>query len=307
MRTITIHLIMLSVIAGLPVPALADYPLITKSPRAIIAVAKDVRPGEPGTTAGQEDPRCQRCVDRCIQDNQERTAGVPGVRANCLHRCRIERAERLLYSDNSADRIEGIGILNGCGGKQAVELLIQALTREFRERRGLFAWIIPALGAQGDPDAVPVLVEALEITDDDWLGREKAAAALGRIGDPSAIDPLVAASWRPDTRYVVLEALAGFRDPRAIPVFLSALTPEEDEEVRSVALAGLRRLGPVAVPQLIEAFNDVHAEYPETEKRVSICRLLGESGDSRALSALRAGLDDPDRRVRECAASFVSR
>ena len=88
--------------------------------------------------------------------------------------------------------------------------------------------IIPALGAQRDEAAVPLLIETLTYPDEDWLGREMSAEALGRIGSPTAIPALTSAAWRGDTRDEAIVALAGIHDSRVVPVLISALDPGEE-------------------------------------------------------------------------------
>ena len=187
-----------------------------------------------------------------------------------------------------------------------VPQLIDALRREFSERTGFWAWIIPALGRIGDPSAVPVLVEALEYRDADWLGREAAVRALGQLGRRTAVPALLRAAEQGDTRDAAIAALAALRDPRAVGALIGALAPEEGAETREAATAGLKALGASAVPGMIEVFARPPGglEFSETRKRVALCHLLAESGDPRARRALQRGRGDPDPRVAACARRF---
>ena len=54
--------------------------------------------------------------------------------------------------------------------------------------------IIPALGHLKDERAVPLLIKALNNLDEDWLGREAAARALGDIGATKAMPGLIRAA-----------------------------------------------------------------------------------------------------------------
>ncbi len=56
------------------------------------------------------------------------------------------------------------------------------------------------LGEAGDPEAVPVLIDALRDTDP--LLRQLAAEALGKIGDEQAAEPLRLAALRDDNERV---------------------------------------------------------------------------------------------------------
>ena len=84
--------------------------------------------------------------------------------------------------------------------------------------------IIPALGHLKDERAVPLLIKALNNLDEDWLGREAAARALGDIGSTKAVPGLIRAAWLPETRNAAIKALAAIGDPRAVDVLLSALS-----------------------------------------------------------------------------------
>ena len=230
---------------------------------------------------------------------------VEVIEANCRQECEFKRAVSLLQSDNPKNQITGVKKLRALKDKRAVRYLVRALEKEFGKRTGLWAWIIPALGDFKDPTAVPVLVKALEIEDDTWLGREKAVVALGEIGSSKAVSALVRAAEREETRMAAMVALGEVHDERAIPVFLSALYPEEEQEIRDAAMRGLRGLGSVAVPAMIKAFSAYSAEHPDTKRRVWLCRLLGESRDRRAEETLRKALKDPDEAVRGCAEAHI--
>ncbi len=253
----------------------------------------------------QGDRAFSKCFEECLRRNQMQAVGIEVIKANCRRSCEFREAVSWLEARDPKKRIAGVEKLRALRDSKAVPYLAAALKREFAARTGLAAWIIPTLGELGDPKAVPILIESLNLLDESWLFREKAAAALGKIGDPSAIPALIRASERGDTRNAAIIALAGFRDRHVIPALLSALQPEEEKETREAALRGLRALGGEAVPALIEAFTAYSPEHPDSLRRRWLCHLLGESGDAQALSVLRKSLKDPDPAVRACAASFV--
>jgi len=226
------------------------------------------------------------------------------LQEQCRQECNIEEVLVLLKSSQKDDYNRGVKALSALNNPQAIQPLIIALKRDLTERRGLWAWIIPALGALGDSAAVPVLTHTLTLSDDDWLGREMSAYALGSIGDPSSIPYLITAAWRADTRDTAIESLVSFRDKRAIPVFLSALDQEEDEQTRNVAINGLHLLGPIAIPKMLEEFNNFSPEHRETAKRLVLCQLLGRSEDERAIKMLIESKTDPDKAIVECAKGF---
>ncbi len=250
-------------------------------------------------------PKDSQCIEECIRRNQMASVGFEIIQQQCRQECDFEVILTLIRSPRDEEYLKGVKALSRVNDPRAVQPLILALIRDLKERRGVWAWIIPALGALGDPTAVPVLTQTLTIDDDDWLGREMSARALGLIGDPSAIPYLLKATWRADTRDAAIQALVRFRDKRTIPVFLSALDPEEDKQTREAAINGLHLLGSIAVPEMLEAFTYFSSEHPETEKRLWLCQLLGASEDQRAIKILRNSMTDPDKLIRQCVAEVL--
>lgn len=243
----------------------------------------------------------EQCIQDCLRHSQMAAVGYDILELQCRRQCEVDQALRLLQSADQEQYAEGVRMLCRSGVPRTVGPLINALKRDLRERLGLWAEIIPALGILRDQSAVPVLVETLNMMEDDWLGREMSARALGDIGDSSAIPALIAAVWRYDTRDAAIKALARFHDKRIIPALLSTLTPEEEAETRQAAINGLHNLGPAAVPEMIDAFSSFSPEFPDTQKRLWLCQLLGESRDARAVQRLQASRNDPDPAVARCA------
>jgi len=213
------------------------------------------------------------CIKACIRRNQMAAVGIEVIEKQCKKECKLEKALLLVRSNNSKERRTGVKILCTIRDKRTVAPLIDALKKDLKVRTGLWAWIIPALGESGDHAAVPILMGTLKMPDEDWLGREMSARALGNIGDKSAVPALVDAAGRADTR--------------------------------KAAIKGLLHLGKMAVPALITTFNAFGPEHPETQKRLWLCRLLGESGDKRALERLRKSMKDPDKAVKKCISNLL--
>lgn len=248
------------------------------------------------------------CVQECLMRNRMVSSGIERIEEGCREECG-DKDEGITTGDllRSGARSAYIQALSESDDPKVVPALIAALEREFDDRTGLWAWIIPALGRLRDPRAVPVLVEALRIEDMSWLGREAAAKALGRIGQRAAVPALLWAADRGDTRDAAIQALATIGDPRATEVLIGALASEEAPETRKAAIAGLKALGLSAVPTMIKAFGASlrERESPQTRARLALCRLLADSGDPRALQALHAGRQDPDPRIAACARRFT--
>jgi hypothetical protein len=116
------------------------------------------------------------------------------------------------------------------------------------------------LGIMGSPVAAPVLIEALQ--DPIPSVRMQAAKALGRVGDPSAVPALIT-------------ALHG-----------------ADEQMGSTIFSALVKLGPAAVPALLNASASGSAWT-----RWHCMRALSEGGDIRALPVLVSALSDPNYSV----------
>lgn len=246
----------------------------------------------------------QQCIDECLYQNQHAAVGFSVLQQQCREACQFEQALELSRSSNKDERITGIEAMCASTDSRVVLPLINALKRDLIERTGVWAQIIPALGNSRDQQAVPILTQTLTIMDDDWLGREMSARALGDIGDPSSVPYLVAAAWRADTRDAAIDALARYQDERVIPALISALDPAEEQQTRDNAIAGLHRLGSMAVPEMALAFASFSPEYPDTRKRLWLCDLLGASGDERAMRILHDSRNDPDQAIAECAEKY---
>ena len=253
-------------------------------------------------------PQRQQCISACFEESKQAPIGYDAIAEMCNAECDFIEALQDYNNKPRGERSNAVKILCAhSGDARAVAPLIEALQHDIDERTGLWAWIIPALGASQDSRATAILTRALTINDDSWLGREMAAHALGQIGDVSAVPFLVDAAWRGDTRDAAIKALTNYLDERATPVLISALGSDEDEQTREVAMRGLHNLGPAAVPELAKFFVAYSPEYPQTQERVSVCQLLGSSGDKRAIALLKKHTHDADKAVGNCARKYSMR
>lgn len=146
---------------------------------------------------------------------------------------------------------------SGIETARAERVLLSAIRDNRPAMRENAAYI---LGILGSPTATPVLIEALH--DAVAAVRMQAAKALGRVGDPSAV-----------------------------PVLLSALQGA-NEQMGSQIFSSLVRLGPAAVPVLIETSTS-----SSTWMRWNCIRALGDIRDHRALPVLVRALLDLDHSV----------
>ena len=100
------------------------------------------------------------------------------------------------------------------------------------KRRGLLRNVAVALGNWGSPEAVPVLVAALD--DEEPLIRGHAAWALGRITTPDAFDALRVRARVETDAWVLQEAQQGLEACASAspPVRISRGTPGADSRSR---------------------------------------------------------------------------
>jgi HEAT repeat protein len=117
-----------------------------------------------------------------------------------------------------------------------------------------------------DPSTVPLLVEALDFTEDDFDRAIVAAGALGDLKEKAtdAVDPLIKAvnhqlpikSRANNVRLAAVRALVKIGDKRAVPALANVLTTSADEQdflLNQKAALGLAELrDPSAVPALIK-------------------------------------------------------
>src|SRR5215471_21673594 len=123
---------------------------------------------------------------------------------------------------------------------------------------------LEALARYLDPRTKPLLIEALEYTDDDFDRATIAAGALGEMKATDAVDPLIKAAEKPlpiksranSTRIAALRALVRIGDKRAVPTLMKILTTSADDQdflLNQKAALGLAELrDPQAIPALIK-------------------------------------------------------
>jgi len=201
-------------------------------------------------------------------------------------------------------------------GAEGLRLLLAALAEGDGADAALLAPTREALGRLARAGQVRERLQAVELLPHLASGPaqdEALAALVGLLADPA-----------PEVRLSALEALCAL-GPRAAAQAgpAVALLRDADEGVRQVAADALGRLGPPAVPPLAALLTD-----PAEELRVAAAGVLGRLGtpaidallahrdasprvrvavlqalaplpDPRALEALRAGLADPEPRVRQ--------
>jgi HEAT repeat protein len=124
------------------------------------------------------------------------------------------------------------------------------------ETFGIREAAVKALAMMRDPQAVPLLIDVLRSTKDDYKSfdfRKTIISALGEFGDPRAIQPLRAAfrsEGNARKQDAIVEALGNIKDSQVIEPLIEALfSPFGD--IAQKALSALKPYGPSAIPALL--------------------------------------------------------
>ncbi len=195
-------------------------------------------------------------------------------------------------------------------GKAAVRPLVGFLLSPpsiFSEPRCLAA---EALGIIGGNEAVEGLIQVLDLYDLESLDpqvrfaeetvRNQAAKNLGILGDDRAIEPLLK-SLKKNRLRGAAQALAGYRETRAIPYIIEMLGDDYEREEASKALI---KFGKIAIQPLIDELRRKNYDIYDNEikssviRRTEVAKILGEIGDRRAIDPLVGALKDEQAGVR---------
>ena len=241
----------------------------------------------------------------------------------------VEAMSAKLSSGELSDRIYAAGILGRLGDHQAVRALDETLISS--KEPSLQVKAAESLGLLADRGGESALIQAGR--SDNPEVKAAAIAALGRMGDLSVTDTLfeatrdnrenvreaafksldvlgisveklsadaASASWQ--TRVTAIATFGRLRDPRAVPVVITALD-DRDERVRIESAKTLAVLADKrAVEPLIAALKD-----PDPGVRFEAAAALGVYRDGRSLNPLTALLNDNDARVSAAAAESLAR
>jgi len=169
-------------------------------------------------------------------------------------------AKKLTNIRERQDALNQLARMSVDRAKVAVPSLIK-LYKETKQAEHL-----QALVRYQNPDAVPLLIEALDFTEDDFDCAIVAAGALGDMGTQAiqAVPALMKATLHTlpiksranGVRLAAIRALAKIGDKRAVPSLAQILTTSADEQdfllnqMAALALAELR--DPAAMPALIK-------------------------------------------------------
>jgi len=151
----------------------------------------------------------------------------------------------------------------------------------------------------GPEDAAAVEPLSRALKDQDESIRIYAVKALGRIGDPEALPIIIEATRDPSSyvRYEAVMVLDLFPDPRSIDALRKSLR-DESSHVRYAACQSLGDLKAAGTfHHLIFALKD-ESSYVRSSAALALAKL----GDSSAVPALEQNLTDPNEWVRNSAA-----
>jgi HEAT repeat protein len=121
---------------------------------------------------------------------------------------------------------------------------------------------LEALARYKDDRAKPVMISALDYTDDDFDRTTIAAGVLGDMKATDAVDPLIKAVQKPlpiksranSARIAALRALVAIGDKRAVPTLMAVMTTSADEQdflLNQKAALGLAEFrDPQSIPAL---------------------------------------------------------
>jgi HEAT repeat protein len=195
----------------------------------------------------------------------------------------LPRLRSALLSDSADSRVAAIAGLSLLGGESAVELVALALNDEDPQVQVAAIDVLPRMH-----DGTTRAIEALLHFDSSAADVQVAlAGALAAFGDPRAVTRLrkLARVGPPGVRVFAMQGLQGLSDPAFDDLLVESLG-DSDAEVVKQALAALAAAGGKRSAARIAIALD-HAAW---DVRQAAAVLLGQSGDSGALAALRARL-----------------
>jgi hypothetical protein len=212
--------------------------------------------------------------------------------------------DNLIGSDISGERRAFLDALRQCPA--AVNSLLHLLSddRWYVVRNA--AWL---LGELGSTDADRRLAELMAHREP--RVRRAVATALGRLATSRSVLSLLQAinDPSPDVRLQAVQAIAGTRNPRAVPWLIEALDHEQDVDVQAALLAALGSAptedGIARLMRAAEA-GGMLVRKPAA-MRVRAIEALAETNTPSARQVLQGLLSDRDRDVRSAVESAMKK
>jgi HEAT repeat protein len=221
-----------------------------------------------------------------------RAPGADRVQLSPIER---ERYRALLRCNDPSSRWQAAADLGRWQDKASVFPLVAAMQDDDGTQKT--CRIAQSLGAIGDSNAVPALLQAIHHPRNLDL-RVCATHALAEIGDARAVGPLIAkaenAGLPEDDRVSAMLGLGHLAHSEAAPALHRIAASDSDERFRTIAAAALRQIELMQnidpVPALAEELNSP-AHWVQ---RAWLIQKLGEKWDSRAAEALNRFLRRSD-------------
>ena len=198
-----------------------------------------------------------------------------------------ERYSALLRCADAASRWQAAADLGRWQDKASVYSLVAAMRDDDGTQRTCL--MAQSLGAIGDSNAVPALLEAIHHPRNLDL-RVCATHALVEIGDVRAIEPLIAKAENSklgeDDRVSAILALGDLAHPEAVPALQHIATTDPDQRFRTIAIAALRQIEVMQTNDPVPALAEELNSPGHWIQRAWLIQKLGERWDSRAAVAL---------------------
>jgi HEAT repeat protein len=232
----------------------------------------------------------------------------------------IPRLVGNLRSEEDPDvRLSLVNLLGDLRSEEAFTLLAEILESEADVN--LSSSTATSLGRYRRPESIAALRKALN-RDDPWL-RFHVIEAMGEIGDRSALPSILPLYSEQALRKPVLEAIGRIADVGTVNFLLRIIS--EEEKLNLMALRALVNIAEADKPRVMKDAErkmiqkKVRASFPRTkldslvdhlrstprrEVRLFILKVLGWSGDERAIPVLLEFLQNPD--VAEVAAQALA-
>lgn len=206
-------------------------------------------------------------------------------------------------------RLSLVNLLGDLRNDEAYEVLLAVLPRETDVN--IVSAVVASIGKYRRASSIPMLLETLR-SDDLWL-KFHVVEALGEIGDRSALPAILPLYAEKSLRKPILEAIGKIADVGTVNFLLKLVVQEE--KLNLTALRALIRIAEADKPRVIERaersliqrrFREsfprekiiplVEHLYstPKRDVRAFILKILGWTGDERALKVLLESLEDPE-------------
>ena len=220
----------------------------------------------------------------------------------------IDALCHLITTGDEVDRCYAARTLGILGDMQAIPTLIQCLRDEDID---VSIDAAEALGRIGEPSVVPALLESLT-HDPDGEVKTAVVEALGKIEEKDVIAPLLEVAkscpnniaWNEGNQWNVwwdmqleaVKALGRKRVTEAVPILLTILTDEENQDIESEVLTALALIGGEGEKVLIQRLTQ---GTPRERRRAATA--LGLSHGAAARKALAQAMNDKVEDVRVAA------